>query len=38
MTLPPGTKRPQLDYPPVRVFWFSGEAYTSGVEALEALQ
>ncbi len=33
IALPPGTKRPQLDYPPVRIFWFSGEAYTSGVEA-----
>jgi predicted transcriptional regulator of viral defense system len=32
IALPPGTKRPEIDYPPVRVFWFSGDSYTTGVE------
>ncbi len=32
IALPPGTRRPAIDYPPVRVFWFSGEAFTAGVE------
>jgi len=27
-----GAERPRLHYPPTRVFWFSGEAFTSGVE------
>ena len=27
-----GTEPPRLHYPPTRVFWFSGKAYTSGVE------
>ena len=27
-----GAERPRLNYPPTRVFWFSGEAFTSGVE------
>ena len=35
IALPPGTKRPEIDYPPVRVFWFSGESYTTGVETRE---
>ncbi len=32
IALPPRTKRPEIDYPPIRVFWFSGEAFTEGVE------
>ena len=26
------TKRPRLDYPPIRTFWFSGPAFTEGVQ------
>ena len=26
------TKRPRIDYPPIRTFWFSGPAFTSGVQ------
>jgi predicted transcriptional regulator of viral defense system len=32
IALPRTVKRPRLDYPPLRVFWFSGEALTEGVE------
>ncbi len=32
IALPPATKRPVIDYPPTRVYWFSGEAFTAGVE------
>lgn len=32
IALPPGSKRPEVDYPPIRVFWFSGGSYTTGVE------
>jgi predicted transcriptional regulator of viral defense system len=32
IALPRTVKRPRLDYPPLRVFWFSGEALTAGVE------
>lgn len=28
-------KRPRLDYPPLRVFWFSGAALTTGIETHE---
>jgi predicted transcriptional regulator of viral defense system len=27
-----GAAPPRLDYPPVRIFWFTGEAFTAGVE------
>jgi len=27
-----GTTRPRLDYPPLRVFWFTDKAFTEGVE------
>lgn len=27
-----GTKPPRLDYPPIRLYWFSGEAFTTGGE------
>lgn len=32
VALPRSVKRPRLTYPPLRVFWFSGAALTSGVE------
>ena len=32
IALPPRTKRPEIDYPPIRVFWFSGNSFTEGVE------
>jgi hypothetical protein len=31
-TLASGSKKPIIDYPPTRVFWFSGKALTAGVE------
>jgi predicted transcriptional regulator of viral defense system len=34
IALPRGVKAPQLDYPPVRVFWFSGSAFSEGVETV----
>lgn len=27
-----GTEPPRIDYPPVSVYWFSGETFTSGIE------
>ena len=27
-----GTEMPRVDYPPVNVYWFSGQALTSGIE------
>lgn len=27
-----GAEPPRLEHPPVRVFWFTGEAFTSGIE------
>lgn len=27
-----GTRKPRLDYPPTRFFWFSGPAFTDGIE------
>lgn len=35
VALPRGTKRPRLDYPPVRAFHFSGETLSAGVETHE---
>jgi predicted transcriptional regulator of viral defense system len=32
IALPRTVKRPRLDYPPLRVFWFSGEALTESIE------
>lgn len=32
LALPRGTEPPRLDYPPLRVFWFSGAAFTEGIE------
>jgi predicted transcriptional regulator of viral defense system len=30
-----GTRRPRLDYPPTRFFWFSGPAFHEGIETHE---
>ena len=27
-----GVETPRLDHPPIRIFWFSGEAFTAGIE------
>lgn len=32
IALPRGAERPRLDYPPLRIFWFSGPAWSEGVE------
>ncbi len=32
VAIPRGAEAPRLDYPPVRHFWFSGPAYTEGIE------
>lgn len=32
IALPKGTSRPRLDWPPLRVYWFSGPLYTEGIE------
>ena len=32
IALPRAVKRPRLDHPPLRVFWFSGESLTEGIE------
>lgn len=35
LALPRGAQPPRLDYPPVRVFWFTGDAFSKGVETFE---
>lgn len=35
LALPRGAEPPRLDYPPVRIFWFTGEAFTEGIETRE---
>jgi predicted transcriptional regulator of viral defense system len=32
IALPRGTEPPRLDYPPLRIFWFSGSAFSEGIE------
>ena len=32
LALPRGAEPPRLDYPPLRIFWFSGPAFEEGVE------
>lgn len=32
IALPKGTSRPRLEWPPLRVYWFSGRLYTEGIE------
>ena len=36
MALKRGSQKPRVDYPPVRLFWMSGAAFTDGVEVHEA--
>jgi len=35
VALPRGTKEPRLDYPPMKIYRFSGKAFTEGVEIHE---
>ncbi len=35
VALPRGAEEPRLDYPPIRTYRFTGEAFTSGVDAYE---
>jgi hypothetical protein len=30
-----GSEAPRLDYPPIKTYWFSGKAFTAGVEIHE---
>jgi predicted transcriptional regulator of viral defense system len=32
LALPRGSEPPRLDYPPLRIFWFSGPAFEEGIE------
>lgn len=32
IALPKGTSRPRLDWPPIHVYWFSGQFYDEGIE------
>lgn len=32
LALPRGAEPPRLDHPPVRVYWFTGKAYSEGIE------
>ena len=32
VALPRGTEPPRISFPPIRVFWFAGPAFTEGVE------
>lgn len=32
IAVPPGTKKPNIDYPPINIYRFSGEALTSGID------
>lgn len=36
LALPRGAEPPRLDYPPLRIFWFSGSAFSEGVEQHDA--
>lgn len=35
LALKRGARPPRLDHPPVRVFWFTGKAFTEGIETRE---
>lgn len=35
VALPRGAEPPRLDYPPLRIFWFSGPAFEEGIERHE---
>jgi predicted transcriptional regulator of viral defense system len=30
-----GGERPRIDYPPVNIYWFSGSAFTEGIQEIE---
>ena len=32
LALDRGSKKPRIDYPPIRLFWMSGDAFSEGVE------
>jgi predicted transcriptional regulator of viral defense system len=32
VALPRGAESPRIQYPPLRIFWFKGEAYSEGIE------
>jgi predicted transcriptional regulator of viral defense system len=32
LSLRPGMKPPRLDYPPMKIVWFNGKAYSEGIE------
>jgi predicted transcriptional regulator of viral defense system len=32
LALPRGAEPPRLEYPPVKIFWFTGRAFTEGIE------
>lgn len=32
VALPRGAEKPRIDYPPINFYWFSGPAFTSGIE------
>lgn len=32
LAVPRGANRPRLDHPPVRLFWFTGQAFSEGIE------
>lgn len=35
VALRPGTEKPRIEHPPVHIIWFSGEAFTEGIEIHE---
>lgn len=35
LALPRGAEPPRLDHPPIRVFWFTGKAFSEGIETHE---
>jgi predicted transcriptional regulator of viral defense system len=35
LALPRGTEPPRLKHPPIRLFWFTGKAFTEGIEEHE---
>ena len=35
LALPRGAEPPRLDYPPVRIFWFTGKAFAEGIDIHE---
>ena len=35
IALPRGAEPPRLNYPPIRLFWFTGKAFTEGVETFK---